>query len=83
MALPDFIIGGASKSGTTSLYRWIGSHPDVEVPASKELRFFDGYNADKGWDWYVDQIPRSRRDGRGIAPLPDRRRSRGDRRPAA
>lgn len=57
VAGPDFIIGGASKSGTTSMFRWLGSHPDVEVARRKELRFFDGYNAERGWDWYLRQFP--------------------------
>lgn len=55
--LPDHIIIGAPKAGTTSLSRWLESHPDVYVPPSKELRFF---NLDTHWargvDWYADQF---------------------------
>ena len=40
MPLPNFLIIGAAKSGTTSLYRYIGQHPDVYVSPIKELRFF-------------------------------------------
>jgi len=38
--LPDFIIGGAMKCGTTTLHKMLDMHPDVYIP-SKEIRFFD------------------------------------------
>ena len=38
--LPDFIIAGAPKSGTTSLYFYLKQHPDIFVPDKKELHFF-------------------------------------------
>ena len=38
--LPDFIIGGAMKSGTTSLHAILNSHPDISI-AHNELGFFD------------------------------------------
>ncbi|WP_055445297.1 sulfotransferase family protein [Lacinutrix himadriensis] len=38
--LPDFIIGGAMKSGTTSLHAILHSHPDIAM-AHNELGFFD------------------------------------------
>ena len=38
--LPDFIIGGAMKSGTTSIHHLLGSHPKVFIPRD-ELFFFD------------------------------------------
>lgn len=34
--LPNFLIIGAMKAGTTSLYRDLGDHPDVFFPADKE-----------------------------------------------
>lgn len=37
---PDFLILGAAKSGTTSLYRYLSSHPEVYMPSVKEPRFF-------------------------------------------
>ncbi|MEM9037003.1 MAG: hypothetical protein AAGD18_20575 [Actinomycetota bacterium] len=33
---PDFIILGAMKAGTTSLFDWLGACPEVELPAVKE-----------------------------------------------
>ncbi|MDT0602806.1 sulfotransferase family protein [Thalassotalea castellviae] len=38
--LPDFIIAGAMKSGTTTLHAILNQHPDVYMP-EKELHFFD------------------------------------------
>ncbi len=40
MTLPNFLVIGAQKSGTTSLCRHLASHPDVFVPAKKEPHFF-------------------------------------------
>ncbi len=38
---PDVYIIGAQKSGTTSLFNWIGQHPDVYAnPAAKDFPFF-------------------------------------------
>ncbi len=57
--LPTFLVIGAPRSGTTSLWRALGAHPDVFVAPAKELRFFaepltpesvDGYRAHfAGW----------------------------------
>jgi len=38
--LPDFLIAGAAKSGTTSLYYYLKQHPDVFMPDVKEPSFF-------------------------------------------
>lgn len=40
MALPNFFIVGAAKSGTTSLYRYLSMHPQVYMSTNKEPRFF-------------------------------------------
>ena len=36
----DFIVIGAQKSGTTSLWQHLRKHPDIHMPVSKELPFF-------------------------------------------
>ena len=38
--LPNFIIGGASRCGTTTLYHMLSQHPSIFMPAQKELLFF-------------------------------------------
>src|SRR6185503_8706746 len=37
---PNFFVVGAPKSGTTSLYFYLKSHPQIFVPRRKELLFF-------------------------------------------
>lgn len=55
-ALPDFIIIGAQKAGTTFLYHLLSQHPYVEPAAKKEVHYFDtGF--DKGVDWYRSHFP--------------------------
>ena len=43
MALPTFIIIGAPKAGSTSLYHYVGQHPEVFTSPVKEPRFFWTY----------------------------------------
>jgi len=40
--MPNFLIVGAAKSGTTSLYRYLCQHPDIFMPEWKELSLFIG-----------------------------------------
>lgn len=40
MPYPNAIVIGAPRSGTTSLYEYLGQHPDVFVSPVKETRFF-------------------------------------------
>jgi hypothetical protein len=63
-ALPDFVVIGAAKSGTTSFYHLLVQHPLVDRAASKELRFFD-HLFDEGVEWYRRCFARPRlKDGR-------------------
>jgi hypothetical protein len=68
-ALPDFVIIGAQKAGTTSLFRYLVEHPEVIGPAEKEVHFFDG-RYERGMRWYRSRFPlraaleRRARDGR-------------------
>ena len=38
--LPNFIIAGAPKAGTTSLYHYLSEHPEVFMSDPKEVNFF-------------------------------------------
>ena len=49
--LPNFLIIGAMKAGTTSLYHYLRDHPQVFMPSLKEPLFFSR-NWDKGLGWY-------------------------------
>jgi len=51
--LPTFLVIGAMKAGTTSLWRELRRHPDVFVPDIKEFQFFsDKRMRAQGLDWY-------------------------------
>jgi hypothetical protein len=58
-ALPDFVIIGAQKGGTSFLYYLLTRHPLVEPAARKELHFFDQPERfDNGAGWYRRCFPR-------------------------
>jgi hypothetical protein len=38
--LPNLIIAGVSKAGTTSLFNYLGQHDDIDCSDIKELRYF-------------------------------------------
>lgn len=54
--LPDFLIIGAQRCGTTSLYRYLIGHPCVAPAFRKEVHFFEK-NFVKGVDWYREHFP--------------------------
>jgi hypothetical protein len=39
-ALPNLVIAGVAKAGTTSLFRYLAQHPDVCPSSVKEVRYF-------------------------------------------
>jgi Sulfotransferase domain len=51
--LPDFIIIGAAKSGTTSLFNWLCAQPEIAFPKMKEPDFFSLERVwRRGTGWY-------------------------------
>ena len=54
--LPDFLIIGAQKAGTTALYAYLREHPAVAGPPWKEVSFFDRHYA-RGAAWYRGNFP--------------------------
>lgn len=55
---PSFLIIGAQKAGSSSLFNYLGQHPDITLPSKKELHFFD-IQYDKGTEWYESLFPES------------------------
>lgn len=59
--LPDFLILGVTKCGTTSLFDYLTQHENIVKGASKELHYFDSgvYGLAEGKDdrWYINQFP--------------------------
>jgi hypothetical protein len=65
--LPNLLVIGAQKCGTTSLHRYLDAHPEIAMSEPKELDFFvehenraphlvDG-NWHRGVDWYGSHFP--------------------------
>ena len=55
--LPNFIVIGAMKSGTTSLFHYLQAHPQVFMSPLKEVEFFvEENNWRRGMDWYRAQF---------------------------
>ncbi|MEB3168798.1 MAG: sulfotransferase [Synechococcaceae cyanobacterium] len=76
--LPDFLVVGSMKCGTTSLHHYLSLHPEVQV-ARKELNFFiggDAYDPDalpsanwwRGTGWYRRQFSASRKICGDVSP---------------
>ncbi len=51
VARPAFLIIGAQKAGTTSMFRYLMDHSQLVEPITKEIHYFD-FNHDRGDAWY-------------------------------
>ena len=70
MRLPDFIVIGTAKSGTTTLYRWLSAQPETVMPLDpnhKEPHFFVSDDRwSRGLEWYASlfaDVPADRLTG--------------------
>ena len=54
--LPNFLIIGYPKSGTTSLFEYLLKHPNVLPPKGKEIDYFDRLYS-RGQNWYKTAFP--------------------------
>ena len=52
---PNFIIIGSAKCATTTLATVLSQHPEIQISASMEPKFF-GRNYRRGWEWYGQQF---------------------------
>jgi hypothetical protein len=55
-ALPDYMVIGGQKCGTTSLHDYIKRHPNIIPPYKKDSSFFDA-NYFRGFSWYRAHFP--------------------------
>ncbi|MEO1669812.1 MAG: sulfotransferase domain-containing protein, partial [Cyanobacteria bacterium J06631_2] len=63
MRLPNFIIIGAAKSGTTTLYQYLDRHPQIFMSNPKEPNFFaSDRNYARGIDWYAELFQTAKAD---------------------
>lgn len=64
--LPNLLVIGAPKSGTTTLHRVLSDHPDVYMTPVKEPTFFSSaHRYEKGLEWYASEFF----PGAGDAPV--------------
>lgn len=54
--MPDFIIIGAQRCGTSSLYNYLIQHPSIIPARKKEVHYFD-LQFQKGNEWYRSNFP--------------------------
>lgn len=53
---PDFIVIGVQKGGTSSMYKYLESHPELKLSYRKQLHFFDK-NPHRGMNYYMASFP--------------------------
>ena len=54
--LPNLVVIGVVRSGTTSFYHYLSQHPSIIKSAYDELGYFDS-NYDLGLNWYKSLFP--------------------------
>jgi hypothetical protein len=59
--LPNLLLIGAPKSGTTSLHEYLALHPEIAMSRRKELKFFTRDDWREKVGWYEAQFPDSAR----------------------
>jgi len=67
--VPDFMVIGAQRSGTSSLYRYLAGHPDGRPSVRKETEYFTR-SYGEGPAWYRSHFT-LRRGGRSFEATPD------------
>ncbi len=60
---PKFLIIGAMKAGSTSLFNYIAYHPAFRSPMIKEIDYFN-HNSHRSLNWYLANFPRANKVGR-------------------
>ncbi|MEX0330166.1 MAG: sulfotransferase [Puniceicoccaceae bacterium] len=84
-SIPNFLIIGSAKCGTTALASILDSHPDCCFSRPKEISYFQdtidfqpNLNYEKGWDWYKKAFSHYNGEasiGEGTPSYSDRSRS--------
>lgn len=55
MIMPNFLILGTPKAGTTSIYNYLNQHPQIYLPSFKEPHFFS-YEGEKKPQWGIKSL---------------------------
>ena len=56
-ALPDFLVVGGKRCGSTSIYEYIARHPAVRPSRVKKGTHYFDVNFPRGWPWYRSKFP--------------------------
>jgi len=62
-SLPNALIIGAQRCGTSSLFKYLGAHPQCRPSIRKEVRYFTEFSY-RGIDWYRAHFPLTLVNGR-------------------
>jgi hypothetical protein len=73
MVKPNFFVVGALKSGTTAMCEYLGRHPEIFIPSSKEINYFGSdmnlrvprLTAEQYLDWHYAEVAGEQRVGDG------------------
>lgn len=82
-ALPNLVVIGAMKCGTSAVHRYLDGHPQIAMCGPKELNFFVGPedaqagNWYRGLDWYAAHFDASAPVAASLHPATPRRPTQG------
>ncbi|MDP8957105.1 MAG: sulfotransferase domain-containing protein [Actinomycetota bacterium] len=65
--MPEFIIIGAQRAGTTSAYSYLLEHPNVLPALAKEIGYFSLHYRTRSFEWYRAHFPLLRKGGGRIS----------------
>ena len=68
MKLPNFLVCGTMKGGTTSLYYYLKAHPEIYLPPTQEVHFFD-LHFHKGIEFYKKHFSRAKEKHKAIGEV--------------
>jgi hypothetical protein len=54
--LPEFVVIGAQRAGTSSMFRYLSAHPQVRRPLRKEIDYFSAHYGES-LSWYRAHFP--------------------------
>lgn len=58
--VPDLVLAGVQRSGTTALFEALYRLPTVERPRRGKGSHYFSYNYHRGWEWFQSQFPTRR-----------------------
>ena len=69
--IPDVLIIGVRKGGTSALLHILGHHPEIEGTSGEVCYFSTTYKYKRGISWYIKQMPWSRKSQLTLEKCPN------------